>query len=165
MGLFSAWFGKAAPTEPVLAPPCGQVAPKAPKPRQAEFLKLVEQDDDMDAKLATSRAYLQLMIAEGNAGDWEQAELFRDYEALCMAAEVATMSIRKFGPALLALGCRRRQEDVIRKGKRTRPYIVRIPKGLKAADGNVVPWPDMLPSGNKGRVKPGIRAESSRTGT
>lgn len=112
-----------------------------------DFLALIEQHDEIDPRLATSRAYVQLMIEEGEAGDWEQNVLFKDYDALCTAAEVAAMPLRRFWGALQPLGCRRRQDDEIRKGKRVRPYIVRIPKVLKVEDGNVVPWPEMRAAG------------------
>lgn len=147
MRLFSAWFGKQIPAEPVSAPLTGEVAPKRPYRRVNEFLALIEQHDEMDPRLATSRAYLQLMIDEGQAGDWEQNVLFGDYEALCLQAQVATMPLRKFWGAIHPLGCRRRQEDTIRKGKRIRPYIVRIPKVLQAQSGNIVPWPEMRAAG------------------
>ena len=147
MGLFSAWFGKVAPAEAKVAPSNGEAMPKRASSRQNEFLALIPQDDEMDPRMATSRAYVQLLIAEDQAGDWEQNVLFKDYDALCAAAGVASFGERKFGPALLSLGCRRRQEDLIRKGKRTRPYIVRIPKALQDQSGNIVPWPELRAAG------------------
>ena len=145
--MFRAWFGKPVQSEPVSAPVSGECAPKRPNRRLNEFLALIEQHDEIDPRLATSRAYLQLMIDEGEAGDWEQNVLFRDYDALCNAAEVAAMPRLRFWEAIKQFGCRRWPIDEIRKGKRIRPYIVRIPKALKVADGNVVPWPEMRAAG------------------
>jgi len=147
MKLFSALFGKPAQPEPVSAPVTGECAPKRPQSRINEFVAFIEHDDETDPRLATSRAYVQLLIAEDQAGDWEQNVLFKDYDALCTAAGVAAMPLRKFWGALRPLGCRRRQDDLIRKGKRVRPYIVRIPKALQDQSGNVVPWPEMRAAG------------------
>ena len=147
MKLFSAWFGKPTQAEPVSAPLTGESAPKRPHSRANEFVALIQQHDEIDPRLATSHAYLQLMIAEDQAGDWEQSVLFNDYEALCRQTGVAMMPLRKFWGAIKPLGCRRHQDDVIRKGKRIRPCIVRIPKELKVESGNIVPWPEMRAAG------------------
>lgn len=108
MRLFSALFGKPTPAEPASAPLAGTAIPRRPSSRLNDFLALIEQHDEIDPRLATAHAYLQLMVDEGEAGDWEQQVLFSDYEKLCMAAEVAVMPRCRFWEAIQPLGCRRR---------------------------------------------------------
>lgn len=143
------FWGKSEPSAGAISPPLANQpstspapSPRPPKPRGHDFLDYVMKYDDPDPRMATVRAYLEWMIARKEIGDHEQADLCKDYHKLCDDVGVPAMPRKLFGGAMMAHGCRRRQEDAIRKGKRIRPYIMRIPAVLKVPDqSKVVDWP------------------------
>ena len=139
MGLLSYLFGirpprpdPDAPAAPALPCPPANAATNATggSRRHEHFLSCLATVPSLAPRDASVRAFLTWLQDLDEAGDWEQSELLQDYESICDLTNVEAMPGKWFGRALEANGCRRWQAELVKDGRRWRPYMVRIPETL-----------------------------------
>jgi hypothetical protein len=105
-------------------------------------VKAIRRNPDLAPHSADAKAFVEWLIKIGMAGVWQQEDLLADYLEVCVVAGFQSMTIREFGPALDAIGCKRWQEDRRKVGQDgSRSMVVRIPSDASELSAIAIPVP------------------------